>query len=72
MSDNSEVICSCGSRMFWESTRCNGWWECLIDSTGSVEETNLDKVKYGPNPKTVKCAECGKRNPNPRMKKPSN
>lgn len=64
----SMVVCKCGSRLFYESVRCNGWWVALISESGDVEDTNLDNLKYGPTPKTVVCAECRKRNPNPRYK----
>lgn len=65
MSDG-EVVCSCGSKMFFRSMRAGGWWVQLIDGTGNVVDTDLDNVRLGKAPKTVKCAECGKTNPNPK------
>ena len=63
------VICSCGSQLFEKSLRCSGWWKQLIDGSGEVEDTNLDAVRYGTEPKTVKCVECGRSNPNPSLSK---
>lgn len=60
------VVCSCGSKMFWESRACSGTWRALVDSQGEIEDTDLDGVITSRTPKTVICAECGKRNPNPR------
>lgn len=60
-----EVVCKCGSKLFWESVYCWGIWERLVSSTGEVEDTNLDRLKYRPSPKTVICAQCHRRNPNP-------
>ena len=59
------IVCSCGSKLFERAIRTGGWWKELIDENGEVVETNLDSVKYGSQPKTVKCAECGKTNRNP-------
>ena len=60
--------CPCGSDLFVESTKCSGWWKSIVDGTGKVVDTDLDGVKYGDTPKTVKCWECGKTHPNPRLK----
>ena len=55
--------------LFEKALRCNGWWKQLVDGSGEVEETNLDAVRYGTEPKTVKCVECGRSNPNPSLGK---
>lgn len=65
-SRESPQACSCGSELFWESTRANGWWKALIDLSGDVVDTNLDELKSSAPPASVICADCGKRNPNPR------
>lgn len=63
------ITCKCGSKLFTENTWCQGWWKALIDEHGETVDTNLDHLKYRPTPKTVKCVECGKVNPNPRLNK---
>ncbi len=60
------VICKCGGTIFEECQRVGGWWKRLVDSTGEVLETNLDRVTFGPVSKTVECIDCGRRVPNPR------
>lgn len=65
MQDRKSVVCSCGSKLFQKSLRTGGWWRQLVDENGEVVETNLDSVRFGKEPKTVKCAECGKANHNP-------
>ena len=57
--------CKCGSNYFLETVSCKGKWITLIDEHGNVEDTNLNGLKYGLTPKTVVCADCGKRNKNP-------
>ena len=57
--------CKCGSELFEMSVKCNGWVKQLITGDGEIDDTNMDSVRYSSNPKTVICAECGKRNPNP-------
>lgn len=64
-SEQPFVTCACGSTLFIRSLRVSGWWKEVITGDGEVDETDLDSLKYGPQPKTVKCAECGKVNPNP-------
>ena len=59
------VVCKCGSELFLESHRVSGWWKTLIDGNGVADTTDLDNLKHGPAPKTVKCAECGRTNRNP-------
>ena len=44
-----------------------GWWERLLDERGETLETSLDKIRMGTRPKTVVCAECSRRHPNPRV-----
>lgn len=64
--------CKCGSRLFHRNYRANGWWKQLIEASedGSIEvvDTFLDHLKYGPEPKIVKCAECHRTCPNPAYK----
>lgn len=64
------IVCKCGSELFTRSFRAGGWWRELIDGHGNVEETDLDSVKLKAQPKTVKCAECGRTNPNPNRVQP--
>ena len=59
--------CKCGSRLFFESTKViGGWWKRLLDGDGKAHDTDIDNLRFGATPKTVICAECGRRNPNPR------
>jgi hypothetical protein len=46
---------------FTRSTKCNGWWKEQCTWDGTVQETDLDSVKYMPKPKTVICADCFRR-----------
>jgi len=46
-----------------------GWWETWYDWGGKIESTNLDKMKHQPFPKSVVCADCKKRIPNPLLEK---
>ena len=59
------MTCKCGSELFYLCIRANGWWEQTIDGDGEVLDTSLEKIRFGSSPKTVTCAECGRRNPNP-------
>lgn len=67
---SAQVICACGSTMFLLSYKTGGRWKILVDSrpNGKLEhiESDTDNVRNGEEPKTMKCAECGKRVPNPR------
>lgn len=65
MSEQTPIKCSCGSELFWESTRVGGWWKSLINGSGYVEDTDLSNCVHGEHPKIVRCAECGKSHPNP-------
>ena len=59
--------CKCGSNLFFENVYVYGWWVRLINGDGETEETNLDNLEHRNDPpKTVKCAECGKVNKNPK------
>ena len=60
------VMCVCGSDLFYESTQVRGYWKSILNGKGEVVESNLDDLKHAATPKTVICAECGKRNKNPR------
>jgi predicted RNA-binding Zn-ribbon protein involved in translation (DUF1610 family) len=58
----------CGGTYFYRSYQVHGQWTELtvIDENGfRVEESYTDNIKYGKEPKTIKCADCGKRVPNP-------
>lgn len=60
--------CACGSSLFIRSYRASGWWVQLLDMAAGEEEiveTDLNKVRMGSEPKTMRCAECSKRAPNP-------
>ena len=57
--------CKCGSELFEECTKVNGWWKVLINGDGNIMETSLDSLAHGNHPKTVACVECGKRHLNP-------
>lgn len=63
--EKATLVCGCGSELFWESFRVNGWWRTLIDGDGTVNDTDLSQLKYGARSRTVVCTECGKRLPNP-------
>ena len=59
--------CGCGCTLFFRNYRARGWWKQLVDfqsGKANVEDTNLDNVR-GPEPKTMICADCGKRHLNP-------
>ena len=64
--EKSIIKCKCGSELFFESKRAFGWWKILIDGNGNEEDTDFREIQFGPTPKTVRCAECGKRNKNPK------
>lgn len=67
-SEGIKFQCKCGSTMFYEKHPVRGTWKTLYDGACGIEtvDTNLDGIKYGNFPKTVSCAECGKKHPNPR------
>lgn len=48
-----------------KSVRVYGWYTEYIRMDGSTEEADNDSITYGPEPKTAKCPDCGKRLPNP-------
>ena len=47
-----------------------GVWTWTVDERG-VAESDAQDVKYGADPKTVTCEDCGKRSPNPNLKETS-
>jgi hypothetical protein len=65
------VRCSCGSQMFVRTTAVRGVWREWVvyddDGTENHEksESTTDGIIYGAQPKTITCANCGKRRPNP-------
>ena len=65
----AKPVCSCGSTLCYESTKCSGWWVALVDGDGETVDTDLSKVKYGPAPKTAICSGCGKRVKNPKSQR---
>jgi hypothetical protein len=66
--EENGVRCSCGSELFFESVQVRGWWTRLVTGDGEIEDTNIDNLQHTGTPKTVRCAECGNRNPNPLLK----
>jgi len=60
------VVCKCGSKLFLESVPVMGQWTRMMDGDGEIDSTDLSGVRYGKTPKTVVCAECQRRCPNPR------
>jgi len=56
--------CHCGSTVYVENSRASGWWKQYIDSDGRVELTASRGLRLKV-PKTVTCAECGRRYLNP-------
>ena len=60
---------TCGSLLYTRNTKVWGIWSDLmeIDEAGdcAVVQANLDGLKYGEDPKRVRCAECGQRYLNP-------
>jgi len=63
------IRCVCGSTLFRRNYRAGGWWEQLVEANreGGVTVTDsfTDNIRQGREPKTMKCAECGKRIANP-------
>ena len=57
--------CPCGGTHFVRTSRVSGPWLETLDSDGQVIDSDLDNLKYSAQPKTVKCENCGKRQPNP-------
>ena len=70
MSDERELIkCRCGSTLFTRSYRAPGWWKQFVEfdaETKAVDivDTDLDSLRIRDEPKTMVCADCGKRQPN--------
>lgn len=44
-----------------------GVWAEFVLPDGGFDNTDLSDVIYGPEPKTVTCAACGARQPNPNL-----
>lgn len=55
---------ACGSDEFVKALRVGGWWRQHISTNGEIIETDMGSVRYGADPKTLTCAECGKRHVN--------
>lgn len=69
-SDHGHIKCTCGSAFFLRSYRVGGWWKQLVEfdaetKGAEVVDTNLDSLRMRIEPKTMCCAQCGKRQPNP-------
>lgn len=64
-----KIKCQCGGELFEKCLCTGGWWRQIVDSDGNVVDTDLSSVRYGPEPKTVRCVECGKRVTNPTVSK---
>lgn len=59
--------CECGGTAYVVSVRANGWWKTIHHGDGTIEDTDLTQMKYGPIPKTVRCEVCNKSHPNPTL-----
>ena len=60
--------CDCGSTGFWISYKAAGAWKQIVDFESGkreVVETNIDDLRYLKEPKTMFCADCGKKHRNP-------
>ena len=55
----------CGGKEYWHSQAVRGPWVVWVGAGGDTESTDLSKLRYGPEPKTVQCIDCEKRYPNP-------
>ena len=60
--------CTCGSVHFRKMMPVSGAWDCLMklrdDGELRQEESSTDSINNR-EPKTIRCADCGKRYPNP-------
>ena len=57
-------LCSCGSRTFSASYQVRGTWNATItwpEDGNPKEEGDGDSLRNVADPKTMRCAECGKR-----------
>lgn len=62
----------CGLSEFLRKSIVSGHWIEHYDAeTGEIFYTDTDPMKHGRIPKTMKCATCGKRAPNPDYKEGS-
>ena len=64
------IRCSCDSELFIRNYRAIGWWKQLVlfdaeTKTPEIDSTNLADLRIKDEPKTMCCAQCGKRQPNP-------
>ncbi len=58
--------CECGSGRFVERSPVRGWAIQTIDGKGDPLDHNENAFEYV-TPKTVKCFDCGRQYPNPRL-----
>lgn len=61
--------CSCGCELFMRYLPTRGTWTQLIKVVKGrveIEDSSTDKLSYT-EPRTVICAECRKRHPNPSL-----
>jgi len=65
----SKFLCPyCKSDAFWRVTRVTGPWQEVItitDGKAEIQDTSLDSLTHGPEPKTLRCGDCKKRFSNP-------
>lgn len=67
----SPFRCSCGCELFVIELPTRGvssQFGKVGESGFVVTDTDLDRLKYGKEPRTMKCTECRKRYPNPNLK----
>jgi bacterioferritin-associated ferredoxin len=60
--------CNCGSDHFIRRTVARGMWTEFVKSTPAgmqVEDTDLDRMRYGKRPRTMTCGKCGRKVRNP-------
>lgn len=59
-------LCACGSRTFYVSYEVRGVWNSTItwpEEGSPKEEGDGDSLRNVRDPKTMRCADCGKRRP---------
>lgn len=59
--------CKCGEMCYVASIRVSGWFIETFSHDGSETEASDDSIVYGKQPKTVRCATCGKVYLNPKF-----
>ena len=70
MADYQDCCQYCGGTSgVVEVTQVSGPWKRYWTWEGEITQTDIEGLKHGPVPKTVTCQDCGKRFPNPHLKK---